>query len=189
MALAHGRLRIFWIESRRTSFCQCAASRRKCCLAFHFIFAVDRLVLAGSLQCRPVCVASVARRVGRVDFRTQGCFKHVFRVTGVVVLRAICREIQSLVLFVSPRLGEKFKARCILHPGVGHVCPRSYEQANDCDAAFRDAAIGLLAIAAIFTFHFLPGVFAGKMAVLSAGGHFVRNYFSRAAGRCGGCFS
>ena len=148
MAFAHGRLRNVPPESSRPSPRQHPLSRGERGAAFHADLEADqpsrrrfgsagRRVVAGRVCHRAVCVASPARRIRRVDFRTQGRIKRLLCVADTFKLHTICRGVQS----------PKSKVQGFLLAGVAGIRTGPDEQADARHAAVFDVAPGLLAAA------------------------------------------
>ena len=64
--------------------------RGQCGFAFRVAAPADEGTVAERLRCRAVRVASAARGIRRVDFRTQGRVEHVLRAADVAGLCALC---------------------------------------------------------------------------------------------------
>ena len=69
--------------------------RGQCGFAFRAAAPTDECAVARRVRCRAVRVASAARGIRRVDFRTQGRVEHVLRAADPAGLCALCKVVTS----------------------------------------------------------------------------------------------
>src|ERR1700704_3028891 len=89
VAVAHARLSDFWCEAGMAPFCERAASWREHGAGFWGSASHDRHGVAQRISGCIVCCASVARRVGGVDFGAQRLVEHVLWTAGDMGLRTV----------------------------------------------------------------------------------------------------
>ena len=81
---------------------------RQCGPAFSFAPAPDRGDLAERLRGRAVRLASVARRIGGMDFGAQRRLEHIFRAAGACFLHPLrSKAVESRAVFASLRRAGK----------------------------------------------------------------------------------
>ena len=83
---------IVWQRSVRSALHESFVARRQHGAAFSVAPAFDGGDLAERVRGGAVCLASVARGIGGVDFGTQGRSEHVLRTAVTVGLCALCAE-------------------------------------------------------------------------------------------------
>src|SRR2546421_6798666 len=107
--LAHARVPILWVQSRSIPFHKCFSSRTRYPLALSLAPANDRINLEICVCCGDFRNPPVAGRIGRLDRRTQRCFKrrlfyaHARRVSALHA-QAIFRSLSDDVDLVRRRI-------------------------------------------------------------------------------------
>ena len=156
VAVAHAGLPNLRAQARRPSRHQSALSHRQYTPPLGAAAAPHGGVLAQRFRRRALCSPPLARRVGRLGGRTQGCAQHVLWSAvslGVWPLRS--RKVASRESSVEctdgefdPRFPSLRSPSSILHPLSSFpvlLRPGPDEQAHAGDLALCDVAVGLVA--------------------------------------------
>src|SRR5437867_2834902 len=111
MGVAHGGLAALWAQAGRASPDESALSRCQHAIALSDFEPDDRHRRRQRMGVGALCVASAARRIGRLGGGTERCVEHLFYpadALGVRLLRAEAAEgresrVESRRQFIGPR--------------------------------------------------------------------------------------
>ena len=169
MAFMHAGLPDLRVEAAGTSFDESVASHGKYNSAVFGFQKNDRRSVAKFFRGSVVWLASAARRISGLGFRTQGCLKRAVLDADIMGLRQICGGVKIT--------GREIKI--VLWAGAGIFCPGFDGQADARHIAVHFIAAGLVAVGKIPTSKFgsqNSKFDFGKIAVFPAGGGFKHRH-------------